>query len=218
MLGPNPSPEEPAMRRRLLIALPVVALLGLPGCATTSFNSTWRDPAAQPVRLDGRKVAAVFMSRNPTSRRTAEDALAAEITKRGGIGIPSYSLLAEENPQDPEAVRRQLADSEVDGVITMRVVRRDEQSTYVPGHWTTAPYYGTWSGYWGSAWREVYEPGYLQIDTVVSVETLVYSFVQDRLLWAGMSETINPARADQLARELAGKVANQLQKEGLLAS
>ena len=57
----------------------------------------------------------------------------------------------------------------------------------------------------------------LQTDTIVSVETLVYSFVQDKLLWAGMSETMNPSRADELVRELAGKVASQMEKEGLLA-
>jgi hypothetical protein len=200
-------------------ALLVVALLGLTGCATTAFNSTWRAPDAQPVRLDGKKVAAVFMSRNPTRRHLAEDALAAEITQRGGIGIPSYTLLGDDNPVDPDSVRRRLADSGIDGVITMRVVGREQQSTYVhPPHWAPDPYYGTWSGYWGHGWREVYEPGYLQTDTLVSVETLVYSFVQDKLLWAGMSETINPTRADELARELAGKVAKELQKEGLLAS
>lgn len=204
---------------RLLVPLLVVALLGSTGCATTAFNSTWRAPDAQPVRLEGKKVAAVFMSRNPTRRHLAEDALAAEITRLGGIGIPSYTLLGDDNPADPDSVRRRLSGSGVDGVITMRVVAREQQRTFVPPrHWVADPYYGTWSGYWGHGWREVYEPGYLQTDTFVSVETLVYSFVQDKLLWAGMSETINPSRADELARELAGKVAKELQKEGLLAS
>ena len=206
--------------RPFRFSLLVVALLGSTGCATTSFHSTWRAPDARPVQLDGKKVAAVFMSRNPTQRHLAEDALAAEITRLGGIGIPSYSLLGDDNPADPDSVRRRLGDSGVDGVITMRVVARERQPSYVaPRHWVADPYYGTWSGYWGHGWREVYEPGYLQqTDLYVSVETLVYSFVQDKLLWAGMSETVNPARADELARELAGKVAKELQKEGLLAS
>jgi hypothetical protein len=195
----------------------LIALIVLPGCATTAFNSTWRAPDAQPVALHGKKIAAVVMTRNTTNRHVAEDALAAEITKRGGIGIPSYRFLSDESPADPDSARKLLADTGVDGVITMRVIGREEVKTWVPTTWTTRPHYPTWSGYWGFGWREVYQPGYLQTDTIVSVETLVYSFVQDKLLWAGMSETLNPSRSDQLVRELAGKVASQLEKEGLLA-
>ena len=205
------------MRHVAVVLVLALALTGLAGCATTVFDSTWRAPDARPVALGGKKIAAVFMTRNPVHRHVAEDALAAEITKRGGIGIPSYSLLSDENPADADSARKLLAHSGVDGVITMRVVSRDKVETWVPTAWASQPHYGTWSGYWGRGWREVYEPGYLQTDTIVSVETLVYSFVQDKLLWAGMSETMNPSRADELVRELADKVASQMEKEGLLA-
>ena len=201
------------------LAVPVLAVLGvlgLSGCATTSFQSTWRNPDARPVTLEGRKIAAVVMTKNPENRRPAETALAEEITRRGAIGIPSYTILADENPQDPESAQKALAAAGVDGIVSMRVLARDRQTTYVPGQWTNQPHYNSWSGYWGYGWRQVYEPGYLQTDTFVSVETLVYSVVQDKLVWAGMSETINPSRADALVRELAGRVAGKLKKEGLL--
>lgn len=192
------------------------ATLALAGCATTTFNSTWRNPEAQPVQPEGRKIAAVVMTKNPTHRRSAEDALAREITKRGAVGIPSYTLLSTENPADPEVAQKELAARGVDGIVSMRVVSREQQETYVPGRWTTIENYRSFRGYWGYGWRQVYEPGYLQTDTIVSVETLVYSVRQDRLLWAGMSETINPARADALVQELAGRVAGEMKKEGLL--
>jgi hypothetical protein len=202
--------------RSLVPVLAAAGLLALGGCATTAFQSTWRNPEAQPVKLEGRKIAAVVMTRNPDNRRPAETALADEITRRGAIGIPSFTILKQENPADPATAQKELAESGVDGVITMRVLARNEETTYVPNQWTAVPHYNSWSGYWGYGWRQVYEPGYLQTDTFVSVETLVYSVVQDKLLWAGMSETINPSRADALVRELAGKVAGQLEKEGLL--
>lgn len=197
--------------------LAAVAALGLSGCATTSFQSTWRNPEAQPVTIAGLKIAAVVMTRNAVNRHPAEAALAAEITKRGAIGIPSYTILKDENPADPAAAQKELVASGVDGIITMRVIARDRQTTYVPGQWTNDPHYHTWAGYWGHGWGQVYEAGYLQTDTFVSVETTVYSVVQNKLLWAGMSETINPSRADALVRELADRVAGQLEKEGLLA-
>ena len=208
------------MRRFVLLVLGAalaLAPLSLAGCATTQFQSTWRSPTARPIELTGKRVAAVFMSRNPSTRRVAEDALAAEITKRGGIGVPSYSLIGDTSPANADSTRGLLEASGVAGMLTMRIVGREAQETWVPGRWTTVPAYTTWPQYWGYGWAEVYEPGYLQTDTIVSVETLAYSFVQDGLVWAGMSDTINPSRADELVRELAGKVAGQLEKDGLLA-
>jgi len=66
------------------------------------------------------------------------------------------------------------------------VVGRERQVSYEPGVVWVGPHYRRfWGGYWGYGWGTVYEPGYLREDKVVSVETLVYSFEQDELVWAG---------------------------------
>ena len=44
--------------------LAAAAILPL-ACATTTFQSTWRSPTARPLRLAGRKVAAVFVHNDP---------------------------------------------------------------------------------------------------------------------------------------------------------
>jgi hypothetical protein len=198
--------------------LTALVLLVAAGCATTSFTSKWRAPDAQPLIMRGQKVAAVVMTRNSAARRPAEDALAREITKRGATGIAAYTLVPEEQLKDMESVKRLLGEAGVEGVVSMRVVARDEQATVVPGYWTSGPYYGSFSNYWGYGWGTVYDPGYIQTDTIVSVETLVYSFRQDKLVWAGMSETMNPSRADALVSELAGRVASEMEKDGLLVA
>ena len=203
------------MRSSTVFAL-ALALLASAGCATTDFTSTWRAPDAQPVQLAGRKVAAVFMSSDVAARHVAEDALAAEITKRGAVGIPSYQLLGDENPVNADSAQALLAGAGVHGMVTMRVISQQARETYVPDQWTAAPYSAGWRGYWGFGWGTVYEPGYLQTDTIVSVETLVHSFTQDKLLWAGMSQTMNPTKTESLVKELASKIASRLEKEGLL--
>ena len=53
--------------------------------------------------------------------------------------------------------------------------------------------------------------------TVVSVETLVYSLRQNKLVWGGQSTTTNPASVDRLVHDTAAKVA-KLERQGLLAS
>lgn len=62
----------------------------------------------------------------------------------------------------------------------------------------------------------MYEPGYLRTDTVVTVEALVYSMTNDKLTWAASSQTTNPSKVDGFMKELAGKVADQMRKEGVL--
>jgi hypothetical protein len=40
--------------------------------------------------------------------------------------------------------------------------------------------------------------------------------VQDKLLWAGVSNTMNPTRLDSLIHDVASGVASEMQKAGLL--
>jgi hypothetical protein len=196
-------------------ALPLLAALAVSACATTSFTSSWRAPDAQPVALAGKKVAALVMSPNESTRLAGENALAREITARGAQGIAAHTLLTD--PKDEARARQELAAAGVDGVVSMRAVGRDQQVSYTPGTWTARPYYSSfWGGYYGYGWGAVYDPGYLRTDTIVSIETLVYSNVQDKLLWAGVSNTMNPSRLDSLIHEVAGGVAKELQKAGLL--
>jgi hypothetical protein len=51
----------------------------------------------------------------------------------------------------------------------------------------------------------------------VSIETLIYSLNNDKLLWAGTSRTSNPAGLSSLVDEVADAVAREVVKEGLIA-
>jgi hypothetical protein len=196
----------------------VLALtLAAAGCATTSFTSTWKAPDAGPVSLGGKKVAAMMVTPNDGTRRAAEDVLARELSARGAQGVPSYSLFDGRDFKDEDVVRRAMQQAGIDGVVVIRAVGSDKEVSYTPGTWTTRPVYRVfWGGYYRYGWSSVYEPGYLRTDTVVTVETLVYSMTDDKLIWAGASRTTNPSGLDALVKELAGKVAGQMRQEGVL--
>ena len=91
-------------------------------------------------------------------------------------------------------VRQKLGAAGIDGFVLMRLIGQKQQTTYVPGTWSPSP--------WGY-WRAAYSPGYLRTDTLVSIETLVYSLRRDGVLWGGLSETINPNRIDSFVTEVA---------------
>ena len=196
--------------------LALAAALGLGGCATTQFNSTWKAPDAQPVNLAGQKVAAVVLSKKEGVRRGAEDALAREITLQGAQGIAAYTIVPGD-VRDKDQAKALFEKAGIQGVVTMKAVGKDKELSYSPGMWTGPGYGSFWGGgYWGYGWGGVYDPGYLTTNTIVTVETLVYSLKQDKLIWAGQSQTTNPEKADAFIKELTGAAAKEMRKAGLL--
>jgi hypothetical protein len=193
----------------------LILFLGACATTTTTYTSTWKAPNATAVTPVGKTVAAVFVTGNEGQRRSAEDTMAADLTARGAHGIPSYTLLPNDQHADGDAARAKLKEAGADGVVVMRLVGKDQQVTYTPG--TAFPsYYNGFGPYWGYGWHTVYEPGYLETDTLISVETLVYSLLQDKLLWGGTSRTTNPANLNSLIKEVADSTAAEMTKEGLL--
>jgi hypothetical protein len=199
-----------------LRTLTFAALVCLGACATTTFTSKWKAPDVQAVNPAGKTVGAVFMSKDESKRRAGEDALAAALSARGAHGVPAYTILPDEAKMDPEAARAKLKEAGANGVVVMRLVGKDQQVTYTPGY-AGPSYYGGFGPYWGYGWGSVYEPGYLQTDTLVSVETLVYSLDRNKLLWASTSRTTNPNNINALVREVSDVTADEMVKQGLLA-
>jgi hypothetical protein len=183
--------------------------------ASTTFTSTWKSPDVVRVDPAGKTVVAVFVSSNEGQRRAAEDQMAADLTAKGARGIASYTLVSNDQRGDADAARYRFKSAGASGIVIMRVVGKDQQVTYTPG----APmpgYYGGFGPYWGYGWSTAYSPGYLQTDTLISVETLIYSVAQDKLLWAGTSRTTNPKDLSALIGEVADAVTQELTKQGLL--
>jgi hypothetical protein len=177
------------------------------------MSSTWRDPTAQQLSLEGKNAVAMVITENPGQRRAAETALADEISKRGLPTQPSYALLPGDMVRDTARAHQALREANVEAVIVMRVVDEQQRTTYTPG---TAYYGSTW-GYWGHGWGAAYSPGYVTTDQILSVETLIFSVSQNKLVWAGQSETTNPSKIDSFMRELVEVVGKEVRKSGLVA-
>jgi hypothetical protein len=190
-------------------------------CASSGgLVSSWRAPDAEPLHLRGSKVAAVVMMKDETSRRQAEDTLAHQITARGALGIPMYSLLPNGSPENEDSARAAAEKAGLQGLVVMRPTSVDKQIEATPATYLEPTYAGYWRGYygygWGSAYAPVTEGADIHIDTTVSIETLVYSLRQNKLVWAGKSKATNPKKVDALINQLSAEVAADLEKQGLL--
>jgi hypothetical protein len=117
---------------------------------------------------------------------------------------------------DKASVLGKLRDAGFDGAVMMRVADVSKELNYTPGtYWGDR--YG-FAGYWGNAWAYPYSPGYVTTSTIVTVETQIYSLVEDKLLFAARSETTDPANAGKLIRSIMRHIDEQLKKDGLIAS
>lgn len=183
--------------------------------SATTFVSSWTSPTAKPLRVQGAKVAAVVILSDLPSRRTAEDRLAAAISESGGVGLPMYRLVEQTNVESEPIARDALQRADVQGVVVLHP--GPEETEAAPQDYTKAPYSSYWDGYYiygyGTAWDA--QPAY---QSFVSVETLIYSLVQNQLVWAGRSKTTNPASLGDLINEVATATATELGRASLLVN
>ena len=84
------------------LAVAAVAVLAS-ACESSPWVSTWKAADAQPLQITGEKVVAVVMINDRSTRRTAEDTLAAEITRRGAQGVAMYTLQEDDAKPSAEA-------------------------------------------------------------------------------------------------------------------
>lgn len=181
--------------------------LAVAACASTKMTSTWRDPALGPLQF--RKVVGIALTANPTVRRLAED----EFVRAVGPdrGIAGYTLVSDEELADRDRVRARLEAAGVDGAVVYRLAAVEERQRWVP----PTTYGGLWT-YWGWASPQTLSPGYLTTDQLVQVETTLYAVADARLVWAGRSQTFNPASVEQLIDEVVRVTVAELRTEQLL--
>jgi hypothetical protein len=198
------------------VSLVILAALILSACSQ-GLVASWKAPDAAPFQMNGEKVAAVVMADDESLRRAAEDALARELSRRGAVGIPMYTLLPHAGPNDEPAAKAAAERAGIVGIVVMRPVRVDKEISSTPSSMAGPMHPAFWGSYYGYGWGSSYG-GEIRTDTIVTIETLVYSLVQNQLIWGGQSKTTNPANVGRVIEDTAKRVADELVRQGLLRS
>ena len=185
--------------------------------AAPKFTSAWRSSEAGTVSFAGKKLAALVISKDDSLRVPGEEALARELTARGLQAVATYRIAPKEELQSADRAKVWFEKANVEGVVAMRPVSKDQRTTYNAGMWTS-PYYSSFWGYYGYGWNNVYIPGSVDRDTIVVVETTIYSVPRNLLLWAAVSETKNPTTIQRFVEDLVKESVKELQKQGLARS
>lgn len=196
--------ERVVLKRILILIFCASASLLVAACgSSTTMEQTWRAP--QP-EANLHNVVTAYISRDGAMRRSAEDSMAARLNSRGIHAVPAYAVLTDMDLQDRAAARSKLISQGFDGVVAIQLIGAHTEVQVEP----------TFVGYWGGAWA--YDNAYLTTQTVVRVETNVYSLRDDRLVWSGVSRTIDPSSTSSAIASVTKKVAKHLEHQGIVAT
>jgi hypothetical protein len=197
------------MRHTYVVGLVVAGSLGCASGGSTTVATAWRDPGIAVLGFHRALVA--FVTTDQSVKHGVEDRMAERIPG----SFPAYRSLPDLSLSDPTRARDQLRNNLFDGVIVMRVVSVENHQTYVAGsNWYAS--YPSFYGFWGSSWAMARDPGYVIADKVVSVETAIYSVADDKLVWAGRTNTENPPSTGKLVDRTVDAVAHELREQKLI--
>lgn len=207
------------------LATTVSLLLGtlvLAGCQTTSLQSAWFDPSfsGEPMH----RIAVVAVGVNVANRRMAEDVFAQRLRNLGVNGAAGWTFIPDGARDAAEPFTEAVRASGAEGLLIVRMLgvdTRTQVNTMMVT--TTTPVWGgpMWGPGWGSTsvWATTTVP-VTQVSqyNLVMVETSFYEVATGRLVWSGITQTLNPSDFQREVGGLADVIIGQLRQRRLLAA
>jgi len=197
------------MQRSIAMWMLVGVLSANAGCTTNRLVHSWTDPSVK--QLEFNRVVAVAMHSDGPLRRLAESEMVRII---GPKAVAASQVIKDDERGDVDKVRAKLAAEGFDGAITMRLVDATTQVRTARDPVPTS-YYQVWS-YYGLYWIPDVGPDYVTADQTLQIEVNIYSLKDGKLLWTGISETMQPKLVETLVKEVAELVRRRLRSEGLI--
>jgi hypothetical protein len=161
------------------------------------------------------KVLVTAFLSDEASRRVAEDQM---VKLLKGKAIASYAYFGDDIKSLNEVeIRERLKSDEFDGALVIRLIDVSKEVNYTPGNITTYPvYFRTFGGYYRRGWAYYSTPERHTTTKAYSVETTVYSVKKDKLIWSGLTKTVDPSGVDKLISEIVSAVYKQMMQEGFI--
>lgn len=199
------------MKQLFSIFLILIALISC--TPSTQIVSSWKDPASSMDIKGVNKILVVALVKNPSVQRSVEDKLVSIMKAKG---VPSYNYLTDEMVSENGKLVEKLKSDGFNGVLIMRLMDVEKETSYVPGSTSYPGYYGSYYGYYRHAAPMYNDPGYYKTDKHYNVETTVYTTNPDKLVWTATTKTINPDNFDAGLESIATAVGEKMRKDGFI--
>jgi len=216
--------------RKLFITLICVTLAS---CGSnTSIVSSWRDPNATLAKENFKKVLVVALAKDESTRRATENRIA---SINPTVLNPSYNYLNQQNLNLTQEQKISIVQSEgFDGAITLRFIRADKETEYVPG---SANYYGGmgypgmgygyvggygmgygagFGGWYGAYAPAYYTPGYYQENVYYYIETNIFDLKNNKLVWSATTKSLDVSDVNTTIDEIMEACVQQMRADGYM--
>ena len=187
---------------------------------TTEIIGEWSQDEYKTGTIDKLLVLGIVDQKKPLLKRRLEDGLV-DAFKGGRIdAVASMDHMPYDEIIDSTSFEKYFKDLEFDAVLVSRLVGIDKERKVQAGFAYTIPYssyYGFYGHYYASV-QYANSSSYLSKNVVVVLETNLYETKDKRLIWSGISETIDPDKASDVIKSLGAVLADKLSSEGFLAN
>jgi hypothetical protein len=200
----------------MVVAVLLIAIAAISCGTTTSLSQRWSDPAY--VGQPGQKMMVIALAKNERNQFVWEAAFSQALQKEKVTPLAGSKYLPATNAADEATLKQAVKESGANLAAVTRLIAVDKETSYVPGmtYYSPAPaYYGMY-GYYNSSYAMVHDPGYYQENTIVKLETNVYDVATEKLVWSGLTETLNPETAQDVANSVAYKVTEDMVKSKVI--
>ena len=193
-------------------ALAAVALFSLNACSTAEVKDVWKAPTLTNIHF--KKVLVIAAVKDGAARRVAEDSIAAALPNVEAV--PSYAFLTDADIKEATKISAAVKGADFDGIIVMRMVsERTEVNAYSTGGYPG--YYGSFGGYYGHYGYGGMGMGTtVTTDRIISIETNIYEFPAEKLIWSGAVESTSPGNIKQMVDDTVGAVRQYMLKQKLI--
>lgn len=204
------------MQNKILIHL---VFLFLAACSSsTKLTATWKAEPSQNYHFNS--IAIIGAANRPEVRKTNEDALENLLDSKGFNTTGALMFLppnASKENISKDIVIEFLRAGQFDAVITISLVRKEENTTYHPGQYYYTPYYNApFYDYYGMTANYAYSPGYYEESLNFLLQTNLYNFPEGKIIWSAQTETTPLRELSETAEELAITLANELVKSQVI--
>ncbi len=187
-------------------------------CSSTKTDiiGEWQDNTYQKGNIQKVLLLGIVNKEKPLLRRNFEDGMKKAFEDGGISATPSMDHMPYDVAIDSTTFEKYFKELQVDAVVVARLVAMDASRDYKAGYLYTIPYnsYYGFYGYYNAGLQYANSAGYLSQEVVVVLETNIYETTNKKLIWSGVSETVEPDKASDVINSFGNELVNRLKSEG----
>jgi hypothetical protein len=196
----------------IMLAICLFSFTGL--TQKTTIERSWRDPATLVKMGQFNKILVVAFVKNEQNRKRVEDDIIKQLKSKA---VASYTLIEGHSESLTEEKLSEIIKREgFDGAIVMQLMNPNKELTYSPGTGTYPANYNSLYPYYGGAHNKYHDEDYFEKHDLYVVETNIYSLKDNKLIWNGITNTVDPASVDKIVASLGKAITNEMKRQGFL--